>query len=128
GKELLARAIHQASPRRDHEFVAMNCGAIPHELVESELFGHKKGAFTGADKDRKGAFETATGGTLFLDEVGELPLAAQVKLPRVRQEGELVQIGRSTPIKVDVRVVAATNRAVIHLDARGHADLHHLAL
>lgn len=110
GKELLARAIHKASPRRDNEFVVVNCGAIPSELVESELFGHKKGAFTGADADKKGFFEAADKGTIFLDEIGELPLAAQVKLLRTLQEGEVLVLGTTKPKKVDVRVLAATNR------------------
>ena len=110
GKELFARALHRASPRRDGPFIAVNCGAIPTELVESELFGHMKGAFTGAFADREGHFEKAKGGTLFLDEVGELLKPAQVKLLRVLQESEVVRIGGSKTIKLDVRVVAATNR------------------
>ncbi len=112
GKEMLARAIHQASPRRDKAFVAVNCGAIPANLVESELFGHEKGAFTDAKQARKGYFESADGGTLFLDEIGELPATAQVKLLRVVQEGEIVRLGSSRPVKVDVRIVAATNRVL----------------
>ena len=119
GKELLARAIHRASPRRDRPFVAVNCGAIPQDLVESELFGHRKGAFTGADRDRAGYFEEAAGGTLFLDEVGELPLAAQVKLLRALQEGEIVRVGAPKPVKVDVRIVAATNRTLTDEIASG---------
>ena len=110
GKELFARAIHQASPRREQSFVAVNCGAIPSELVESELFGHKRGSFTGAQADRKGHFEMANGGTLFLDEVGELPLAIQVKLLRVLESSEVVRVGESQVRKVDVRIVCATNR------------------
>jgi len=112
GKEMLARAIHRASPRRDRVFIAVNCGAIPADLVESELFGHEKGSFTGAAQQRKGHFEAADGGTLFLDELGELPGPAQVKLLRAIQEGEVVRLGSSKPIKVDVRIVAATNRTL----------------
>jgi DNA-binding NtrC family response regulator len=110
GKELLARAIHQNSPRKSHPFITINCGSIPKELVESELFGHTRGAFTGAHTSRSGKIELADGGTLFLDEVGELPLDAQVKLLRVLQQGEIAKIGSPEAIKVDVRVVAATHR------------------
>jgi len=113
GKELLARAIHEASTRKDKPFVAINCGAIPSELVESELFGHKKGAFTGATSDRTGYFEAATGGTLFLDEIGELPKAVQVKLLRALQEREIIPVGAAKTIKIDVRVISATNRNLI---------------
>lgn len=113
GKELLARAIHQASPRRRQPFLAVNCGAIPGELVEAELFGFVRGAFTGADRDRKGYFEEADGGTLFLDEVGELPLPAQVKLLRVLQEGEICRLGSRQPRKVEVRIISATNRSLL---------------
>lgn len=112
GKELLARAIHKASPFRDKAFVAVNCGAIPENLVESELFGHVKGAFTGATETRKGHFVAADGGTLFLDEVGELPLAAQVKLLRTLQDGEVTPVGASKSTKVNVRILAATNRNI----------------
>jgi DNA-binding NtrC family response regulator len=110
GKEMLARAIHMASPRRERPFIAVNCGAIPAELVESELFGHEKGAFTDAKQARQGYFEVADGGTLFLDELGELPGPAQVKLLRALQEGEVVRLGNNKPLKVDVRILAATNR------------------
>jgi two-component system, NtrC family, response regulator AtoC len=110
GKELVATNIHYRSKRRFENFVAVNCGSIPHELVESELFGYVKGAFTGANATKAGLFETASGGTLFLDEVSELPLSAQVKLLRVLQEGEIEKIGRTGRIAVDVRIVAASNR------------------
>jgi two-component system nitrogen regulation response regulator NtrX len=110
GKELVARALHEASPRRDKPFVEVNCAAIPSELIESELFGHMKGSFTGAFADRAGKFEQADGGTLFLDEVGDMSLSAQSKLLRVLQEGVVTRIGGSKPIQVDVRVLAATNK------------------
>ncbi|SEB42026.1 sigma-54-dependent transcriptional regulator [Terriglobus roseus] len=110
GKELLARAIHNNSGRRARAFVPINCGAIPEDLVESELFGYVRGAFTGALTNKTGRIEAAEGGTLFLDEVGELPLDAQVKLLRVLQEGELAKLGASTPTRVDVRVIGATHR------------------
>jgi two-component system NtrC family response regulator len=110
GKELIARAIHHNSRRRNRPFIAINCGAIPRDLVESELFGYRRGAFTGALTDRLGRIESADGGTLFLDEIGELPLDAQVKLLRVLQEGEVPKIGADKPVHVDVRVIAATHR------------------
>ena len=110
GKELVARAIHRNSPRADGPFVEVNCAAIPSELIESELFGHMKGSFTGAVADRAGKFEQANGGTLFLDEVGDMSLAAQAKVLRVLQDGVVTRIGGSKPIQVDVRVLAATNK------------------
>jgi PAS domain S-box-containing protein len=119
GKELVASAIHEASPRRDRLLVTVNCAAISAGLVESELFGHEKGAFTGALQRRKGRFELAHGGTLFLDEIGELPLETQVKLLRVLQEREFERVGGSDSIRVDVRVIAATNRNLPDMVARG---------
>ena len=113
GKELIARAIHGQGERRAKPFVAVNCGAIPDNLVESILFGHEKGAFTGATEKHAGKFLEASGGTLFLDEVGELPMAAQVKLLRAIQEGEVEPVGGRKPVKVDVRIVSATNRNLI---------------
>ncbi len=110
GKEVIARHIHALSPRRERPFVQVNCGALPHDLVESELFGHEKGAFTSASQRHIGRFERAHGGTILLDEVGELPLHAQVKLLRVLQEGELERVGGEQGIQVDVRVIAATHR------------------
>jgi two-component system, NtrC family, nitrogen regulation response regulator NtrX len=110
GKELVARALHDASPRRNRPFIEVNCAAIPSELIESELFGHMKGSFTGAFADRAGKFEQADGGTLFLDEVGDMSLSAQAKLLRVLQEGVVTRIGGSKSIQVDVRVLAATNK------------------
>ena len=119
GKELMARAIHHSSPRRGDRFISVNCGAIPENLVESELFGHVKGAFTGADKARKGHFEEANHGTLFLDEIGELSLPTQTKLLRVLQEKEVQPVGSSESCQVDVRVIAATNRTLTEEVARG---------
>jgi len=110
GKELAARAVHAESPRKAKPFVAVNCGALPADLVESELFGHAKGAFTGATLAKAGLFEEAHGGTLFLDEMGDLPLPVQVKLNRALQEKEVRRVGTTVPVKVDVRVVAATHR------------------
>jgi DNA-binding NtrC family response regulator len=110
GKELAARAVHYHSERKERRFVPVNCGALPGELVESELFGHARGAFTGATGAKPGLFEEASGGTIFLDEIGELPLPAQVKLNRVLQEKEIRRVGDNVPVKVDVRVIAATHR------------------
>jgi len=119
GKELLARAVHDRSRRKDRPLVKVNCGSIPSGLVESELFGHEKGAFTGATQRRVGRFELAHGGTIFLDEVTELPLDTQVKLLRVLQEGEFERVGSSQTMKVDVRVIAATNRDLSEIVAKG---------
>ncbi|HET8563916.1 MAG TPA: sigma-54 dependent transcriptional regulator, partial [Candidatus Binatia bacterium] len=125
GKELLARAVHDRSWRKDRPLVKVNCGTIPSGLVESELFGHEKGAFTGATQRRTGRFELANGGTIFLDEVTELSTDTQVKLLRVLQEGEFERVGSSQTIKVDVRVIAATNRDLKEVvkDGRFRADL-----
>jgi DNA-binding NtrC family response regulator len=120
GKELIARAIHGSSERAAKPFVAVNCGAIPDNLVESTLFGHEKGSFTGATERHIGKFVEASGGTLFLDEVSELPLAAQVKLLRALQEGEVEAVGGRKPVKVDVRIISATNRNLLERAKSGH--------
>ncbi|WP_281300258.1 MULTISPECIES: sigma-54 dependent transcriptional regulator [unclassified Iodidimonas] len=120
GKEIFARAIHQASNRKAKPFITVNCGAIPENLVESILFGHEKGAFTGASDRHIGKFQEASGGTLFLDEVGELPLDVQVKLLRVLQENEVDPIGAARPVPVDIRLISATNRHMAALVENGH--------
>src|SRR5210317_414701 len=127
GKELVAHHIHEKSERASQAMVEVNCAAIPSELIESELFGHKKGAFTGAQKDRKGKFELAHGGTLFLDEIGDMSLSAQAKVLRALQESQIVRVGAEKPIKVDVRVVAATNKDLRYEieEGRFREDLYH---
>jgi DNA-binding NtrC family response regulator len=127
GKELIARAIHYNSPRRTRRFLAVNCGALAETLLESELFGHEKGAFTGATTQRKGIFEIADGGTLFLDEIGEMALSTQVKLLRVLQDGEFQRVGATDTIKVNVRVVVATNKILSEQvnEGRFRADLYY---
>ncbi|MCW8893240.1 MAG: sigma-54 dependent transcriptional regulator, partial [Deltaproteobacteria bacterium] len=115
GKELIARAIHINSPRLGKPFIAINCAAIPHELLESELFGHERGAFTGATERKAGKFEQADGGTLFLDEIGDMPLELQAKLLRVLQEKEITRTGGNQTLRVDVRIVAATNQDLTEL-------------
>ncbi len=127
GKELVAKALHINSPRRNKPFVPLNCAALSENILESELFGHAKGAFTGADRERKGWFEHANGGTLFLDEVGEIPMPTQVKLLRVLESGELVRMGSNEPIKVNVRLISATNRDLVDAIAAGtfRPDLYH---
>ena len=126
GKELVARAIHTQSPRAKGPLEKLNCAAVPSELIESELFGHEQGAFTGATKSRRGKFERASGGTLFLDEVGDMPLPMQAKLLRVLQEKEIERVGGGEVIKIDVRVVAATNRDLVQASREGafRADLY----
>ena len=127
GKENIPKIIHQNSPRRRAKYFAINCGAIPEGTVDSELFGHEKGAFTGANEMRKGYFEEADGGTLFLDEVAELPMASQAKLLRVLQDGEFIRVGSSKVLKTDVRVIAATNVNLLNAVAKGkfRADLYY---
>ena len=127
GKELVARAIHEKSPRRENSFITLNCAAVPAELIESELFGHEKGAFTGAAARHTGKFEQAEGGTLFLDEIGDMPLAMQAKLLRVLEEGEVERVGGDMPFKVNVRVIVATHRNLEELVKKNEfrADLFH---
>ena len=127
GKELVAKALHTNSPRRTKPFVALNCAALSENILESELFGHIRGAFTGADRERKGWFEHANGGTLFLDEVGDIPLSTQVKLLRVLESGEIVRVGTNEPVKVNVRLISATNRDLKEGIATGafRQDLYH---
>lgn len=127
GKELFAEAIMQTSRRQDKPFITVNCGAISKDLINSELFGHKKGAFTGADANRKGHFREADGGTLFLDEIGDLPMDAQVRLLRAIQQGEVTPLGETNPVKVDVRIIAATHRDLMAEVSAGNfrEDLFH---
>ncbi len=127
GKELVAKALHTNSPRRTKPFVALNCAALSENILESELFGHIRGAFTGADRERKGWFEHANGGTMFLDEVGDIPLSTQVKLLRVLESGEIVRVGTNEPVKVNVRLISATNRDLKEGIASGafRQDLYH---
>ncbi len=127
GKELFAQAIHQNSPRKNMPFVALNCGALTESILESELFGHEKGSFTGASADRLGKFEYASGGTLFLDEVGDMPMPTQIKLLRVLENGEVTRVGSNKTIKVNVRILSATNRNLEEAVAAGtfRQDLYH---
>jgi len=112
GKEVFSKIIHELSPRKHNSFIAVNCGAIPSGTINSELFGHEKGAFTGAVSDRKGYFETVNGGTIFLDEIGEMPLDTQAYLLRILESGEFIRVGSSKVLTTDVRVIAATNVSV----------------
>jgi two-component system, NtrC family, response regulator HydG len=119
GKELVARAVHEVSARKDAPYIKVNCAALNENLLESELFGHAKGAYTGADRSRMGRFEAAHGGTIFLDEIGDIPLATQVRLLRVLEEKEIERVGEHTPIKVDVRIISATHRNLEDLVSKG---------
>ena len=121
GKEIVAQAIHNASPRHDKPFVAINCGALPEQLLESELFGHARGAFTGAVSNREGLFQAAEGGTLFLDEIGDMPVALQVKLLRVLQERKVRPLGSNRDIEINVRIISATHRDLPKAMARGES-------
>ena len=127
GKELVAQAVHQNSPRKSKPFVALNCAALSENILESELFGHVRGAFTDASADRIGKFEYANGGTLFLDEVGDMPMATQIKLLRVLESGEITRVGSNTPVRVNVRILSATNRNLEEAIAAGgfRSDLYH---
>lgn len=127
GKELVAQALHRHSPRAENPFIALNMAAIPHDLIESELFGHEKGAFTGANTQRRGRFEQANGGTLFLDEIGDMPAETQTRLLRVLADGEFYRVGGHTPVKVDVRIIAATHQNLETLVTKGsfREDLFH---
>ncbi len=127
GKELVAQALHRHSPRAANPFIALNMAAIPHDLIESELFGHEKGAFTGANTQRRGGFEQANGGTLFLDEIGDMPAETQTRLLRVLADGEFYRVGGHTPVKVDVRIIAATHQDLEGLVTKGsfREDLFH---
>ena len=127
GKELVAQALHKHSPRKNNKFIALNMAAIPHDLIESELFGHEKGAFTGAAQKREGRFEQANGGTLFLDEIGDMPAEAQTRLLRVLADGEFYRVGGHTAVKVDVRIIAATHQDLETLvtENRFREDLYH---
>src|SRR5262249_55650319 len=127
GKELVARAVHDLSPRASLPYVAFNCAAVPRELFEAQLFGYKKGAFTGAARDEPGVLRAAAGGTIFLDEIGELPLDVQPKLLRVLENGEVFPLGDKRPQRIDVRVVAATHRDLLALvrDGRFREDLYY---
>jgi two-component system response regulator HydG len=127
GKELVAQAVHQNSPRKNKTFVALNCAALSENILESELFGHVRGAFTDASSDRVGKFEYANGGTLFLDEVGDMPMATQIKLLRVLESGEITRVGSNTPVRVNVRILSATNRNLEDAIASGafRSDLYH---
>ena len=127
GKENIPRIIHQNSPRRNSKYFAINCGAIPEGTIDSELFGHEKGSFTGASEMRRGYFEEADGGTIFLDEIAELPMASQAKLLRVLQSGEFIRVGSSKVLRTDVRVIAATNVNLLNAVSKGkfRADLYY---
>lgn len=127
GKEIFSQIIHQLSPRKHEGFIAVNCGAIPEGTIDSELFGHEKGSFTGAQEKRKGYFETVNGGTIFLDEIGEMPFGTQARLLRVLESGEFIKVGSSQVLKTDVRVLAATNVNLAKLvqDGKFREDLYY---